>query len=220
MTPTTPSPVTLTPLPAIPLVQPGDELAQIVLDGLSRANLTLLDGDILVLAHKIVSKAEGRLVRLNDVVPGEQAQSLAETTGKDARYLQVVLDEATSVERVRGGLIVTEQRGGWVVANSAIDRSNVEPTDDEEWLLLLPLDPDASARALREQLRAASGASVAIIINDTHGRPFRVGAVGVAIGVAGIAPLADLRGAQDLFGYTMQSTEIATADEIASAASM
>ncbi len=212
--------VVMTALPGIPLVQPGDELADLLLAALRRAAIALQDGDILVLAHKIVSKAEGRLRRLSEVEPGPQARELADTTGKDARFLQVVLDEATRVERVRRGLIVTEQRGGWVVANSAVDHSNVEPLTGDEQLLLLPLDPDASARRLRDQLRDATGASVAVLINDTHGRPFRIGAVGVAIGVAGIAPVADLRGTEDLFGYTLQTTEIATADEIASAASL
>lgn len=212
--------VSLTALPGIPLVQPGDDVAQLVLDALAHAAIVLADGDILVVAHKIVSKAEGRLVRLRDVEPSDHAHELADLTGKEPRYIQVVLDESVSVERARRGVIVTEQRGGWVVANSAIDHSNVEPTGGEEHLVLLPLDPDGSARALRERLRAATGATVAVILNDTHGRPFRMGAIGVAIGVAGIAPLADLRGAEDLFGYAMQATEIATADEIASAASM
>jgi coenzyme F420-0:L-glutamate ligase/coenzyme F420-1:gamma-L-glutamate ligase len=212
--------VSLTALPGIPLVQPGDDVARLVLEGLARAGIGLADGDILVVAHKIISKAEGRLVRLNEVEPSERARELADLTGKDARYIQVVLDEAVSVERARRGIVVTEQRGGWVVANSAIDHSNVEPTGGEDYLVLLPVNPDGSARALRESLREATGATVAVIVNDTHGRPFRIGAIGVAIGVAGIAPLADLRGTHDLFGYMLQTTEIATADEIASAASM
>ncbi len=211
--------VVLTPLLGLPLVEPWDDLAQLVLEGLERTGIALADGDILVVAHKIVSKAEGRLVRLDDVEPMVEAQELAKVTGKDARYLQVVLDEAVSVERVRHGLVVTEQRSGWVVANSAVDQSNV-PQGGAEQVLLLPEDPDASARGLRERLHEATGATIAVIINDTHGRPFRIGAVGVAIGVAGIEPVADLRGTEDLFGYTMQTTEIATADEIASAASM
>lgn len=214
------SSVTLTPLPCIPLVQAGDDVAQFILDALGRAQIKLADGDILVVAQKIISKAEGRFVRLSEVTPSERAQELAQITGKSAAYVQVVLDEAVRVERVRRGVIVTEQRSGWVVANSAIDQSNVETVNGERQALLLPLDADASAYALRRALQAATGATVALIINDTHGRPFRMGAIGVAIGVAGIVPLSDLRGEQDLFGYTMQTTEIATADEIASAASM
>lgn len=217
----TPSqPVTLTALPQIPLVELGDDVAQFIVDGLVRADIELADNDILVIAHKIISKAEGQLIRLNDIVPSQRANELAELTGKDARLIQVILNESVSVERVRVGVIVTEQRGGWVVANSAVDQSNVASCDGEQCVLLLPEDPDASARRLRKQLYAKTGANIAIIINDTHGRPFRMGAVGVAIGVAGIVPLVDLRGTEDLFGYTMRTTEVATADEIAGAASM
>ena len=212
--------VTLTALPGIPLVQPGDNVAQFILEGLAKVEIELADGDILVVAHKVISKAEGQLVSLSDVEVSERAKELAELTGKDARFIQVVLNEAVSVERARVGVIVTEQRGGWVVANSAIDQSNVESMSGEQYVLLLPKNPDASARRLRTQLRDATGATVAVIINDTHGRPFRMGAIGVAIGVAGIVPLVDLRGTRDLFGYTMRTTEVATADEIASAASM
>lgn len=212
--------LTLTPLPAIPLVQPDDDIAQFILDALTRAEITLQAQDILVVAHKIVSKSEGRLVRLSDVVPTQVAHDLAEITGKEPRFIQVVLDEAVGVERSRKGVIITEQRGGWIVANSAVDQSNVPKAGEEAQILLLPIDPDDSARRLRHTIQERTGVSVAVIINDTHGRPFRMGAVGVAIGVAGIQPLADLRGEEDLFGYTLQSTEIATADEIAAAASI
>jgi coenzyme F420-0:L-glutamate ligase/coenzyme F420-1:gamma-L-glutamate ligase len=212
--------LTLTPLPGIPLIQPNDDIAQLVIEALNRSEITLQDHDILVIAHKIISKSEGRLVRLSDVVPTEAAHDLAAVTGKDPRFIQVVLDDAVGVERSRRGVIITEQRGGWIVANSAIDQSNVPKDGEEQQLLLLPLDPDASARRLRDTLKERTGATVAVIINDTHGRPFRMGAVGVAIGVAGMQPLADLRGEHDLFGYTLQSTEIATADEIAAAASI
>ncbi len=212
--------VNLTALPNIPLVQPGDDIGRIIIEGLSHADIQLADNDILVIAHKIISKAEGQLISLNDITPSQHANELAQLTGKDAQLIQVILDESVSVERVRKGVIVTEQRGGWVVANSAVDQSNVESGEGEQSVLLLPEDPDASACDLRKQLYDKTGAKVAIIINDTHGRPFRMGAVGVAIGVAGIMPLVDLRGAEDLFGYTMRTTEVATADEIASAASM
>lgn len=212
--------LTLTPLPGIPIVEPGDDLAALVLEALTRANITLQDQDILVVAHKIVSKCEGRWVRLSEIEPTQEAHDLAEVTGKDPRFIQAVLDDAVGVERTRKGVIITEQRGGWIVANSAIDQSNVQKAGEEAQLLMLPLDPDASARQLREALKAQTGATIGLIINDTHGRPFRMGAVGVAIGVAGIQPLADLRGEHDLFGYTLQSTEIATADEIAAAASI
>lgn len=212
--------VNLTALPNIPLVQPGDNVAQFIVESLRMADIQLADNDILVIAHKIISKAEGQLLNLSDITPSQRAKELAELTGKDAQLIQVILDESVSVERARVGVIVTEQRGGWVVANSAVDQSNVESCNGQQSVLLLPEDPDASARNLRKQLHDKTGAKVAIIINDTHGRPFRMGAIGVAIGVAGIVPLVDLRGAEDLFGYTMRTTEVATADEIASAASM
>ncbi len=212
--------LTLTPLPGIPLVQPGDNIAHFIIEALNRAAIPLQDHDILVVAHKIVSKSEGRLVRLSDVVPTPAAIDLAGVTGKDPRFIQVVLDDAVGVERSRRGVIITEQRGGWIVANSAIDQSNVPKDGEEAQLLLLPVNPDDSARRLRTAIKEQTGATVVVIINDTHGRPFRMGAVGVAIGVAGMQPLADLRGEEDLFGYTLQSTEVATADEIAAAASI
>lgn len=212
---------TLTPLPDFPLVQRGDDIAALILDRLAAAQITLQEHDILVIAHKIVSKAEGRVVLLDSVTPSAEALHLAEAVGKDPRFIELVLQDSVEVLRVRPGLIVTEQRGGWVVANAAIDRSNIRPDDEgQERVALLPLDPDASAARLRAGLLEATGARIAIIINDTHGRPFRMGAVGAAIGVAGLVPLADLRGTYDLFGYELRTTEIATADEIAAAASM
>ncbi|MCZ7569404.1 MAG: coenzyme F420-0:L-glutamate ligase [Ardenticatenaceae bacterium] len=210
----------LTPLPDFPFVERGDDIVALILGQLEVAGIVLQDDDILVIAHKIISKAEGRLVSLSTVTPSQEALRLAQTVQKDPRFIELVLQDSVEVLRVRPGLIVTEQRGGWVVANAAIDRSNVHAEAGQERVALLPGDPDKSAAILRMRLIEATGARVAIIINDTHGRPFRVGAVGVAIGVAGIAPVADLRGEHDLFGYEMQSTEIATADEIASAASM
>lgn len=210
----------LTPLPDFPLVRRGDDIAALILGRLEAARIALQDDDILVIAHKIISKAEGRLVDLSTVTPSEEALRLAAVVQKDPRFVELVLRESVEVLRTRPGLIVTEHRDGWVVANAAIDRSNVHSEAGQERVALLPLDPDESAARLRTRLLEATGARVAVIINDTHGRPFRVGAVGVAIGVAGIAPVTDLRGEPDLFGYEMQTTEIATADEIASAASM
>lgn len=211
---------TATALADFPIVQVGDDVDAIILERLQANGITLEDGDVLVVAHKVISKAEGRLVNLSTVVPSDEAKRLAEITGKDPAYLEVVLQDSNEVLRTRRGVIVTEQIQGWVAANAAIDRSNVPMSDGDEWLALLPEDADASARRLRAYLDEETGADVAVIINDTHGRPFRLGAIGVAIGVAGLMPLQDLRGAHDLFGYEMQTTEIATADEIASAASL
>lgn len=212
--------LTLTTLPNIPLIQRGDDLAEIILRGLYDARIELQDDDVLVLAQKIVSKAEGRMVRLNDVTPSPRALELARQSGKDARFCEVVLWDTREILRVRTGLIIVETKHGWVCANAGIDRSNVAPHDENEWVLRLPEDADASARALRERLRARTGCDVGIIINDSHGRAWRNGAVGVAIGVAGIPAVEDLRGKPDLFGYPLQVTTVGLADQIASAASL
>ncbi len=216
-----PARVVLTALEPFPLVQPGDDLPGLIVAALRESAISPADGDVLVVAHKVISKAEGRLVRLDAVTPSPEAERLAAETGKDPRFVELVLRESRTIVRARPGLIIAEHRLGWICANAAIDRSNAPPGDGgAEQVILLPHDPDASARAIREAVGAAFGADVAVIVNDTHGRPFRLGAVGVAIGVAGMAPLTDLRGQRDLFGYTMQTTEIATADELAAAASL
>lgn len=212
--------ITLTAIPGIPLIQPGDDLAAILLERLREAGLAFQGGDVLVLCQKIVSKAEGRMVRLDGVDPSEAARALAKETDKDPRLVELILGEARSVLRTRPHLIVAEHRLGWICANAGIDRSNVAQPADDGVVLLLPCDPDRSARKIRERLVAATGVKIAVIINDTHGRPFRNGAVGVAIGVAGMAPLSDLRGRPDLFGYELQTSILGTADEIASAASL
>lgn len=212
--------LTLTALPNIPLVMRGDDLAALILRGMSDAQLELQDGDVLVLAQKIVSKSEGRMVRLCDVTPSPRAFELAAQSGKDARFCEVVLWDTREVVRVRDGLIIVETNDGWVCANAGIDRSNVAPHDDNEWVLRLPADADRSARELRERLRVLTGRQVGIVINDSHGRAWRNGAIGVAIGVAGVPAIEDLRGKPDLFGYHLQVTTIGTADQIASAASL
>jgi coenzyme F420-0:L-glutamate ligase/coenzyme F420-1:gamma-L-glutamate ligase len=214
------SQITLAAIPHIPLICPGDDLVAILLDRLQQAEMALCDGDVLVLCQKIVSKAEGRLVKLDEVVPSKEAHAMAAETGKDPRLVHVILDEARAVLRKRPHLIIAEHRLGWICANAGIDRSNVAQPEDEAMVLLLPRDPDRSAHDIRKGLLAASGADIAVIINDSHGRPFRTGAVGVAIGVAGMSALSDLRGQPDLFGYQLKSSIIGTADEIASAASL
>jgi coenzyme F420-0:L-glutamate ligase / coenzyme F420-1:gamma-L-glutamate ligase len=214
------SQLTLTALPHIPLIQRGDDLAVIILRGLGEANLALEEGDVLVLAQKIVSKAEGRMVRLGDVTPSPRAIALAAECGKDARFCEVVLWDTREVLRVRDGLIVVETKHGWVCANAGIDRSNVAPNDADEWVLRLPEDADRSAGELRERLRTLTSHDAGVIIDDTHGRAWRNGAIGVAIGVAGLPAVQDLRGRMDLFGYHLQVTTIGLADQIASAASL
>ncbi len=209
----------LTALPGIGIIKPGDDLAAIILAGLARAGLMLQDRDVLVMAQKIVSKAEGRLVHWRSLTPSPQAHELAALTGKHPGHVQAILDESLSVVRIARGVLITEQRAGWICANAGVDHSNVDP-DSDDCLALLPADADRSAQQLRQALFDATGADVAVIINDTHGRAWRMGAVGVAIGVAGLQPITDLRGHPDLFGMALRSSEVGTADEISSAASL
>lgn len=205
-------------IPHIPLIQPGDDLPGIVLAAAAAASMDWRDGDVLVLAQKIVSKAEGRMVHLPEVQPSARALELAARTGKDPRLVELILGESTEVLRARPGLLVVEHRLGFVCANAGVDQSNVAGSD--EWALLLPADPDASARRLREAIGESSGAEVAVIVSDSHGRAWRFGTVGVAIGVAGLHPLSDLRGQPDLTGRPLQITEVGTADELAAAAGL
>lgn len=203
-------------LPNIPLVQAGDDVSSLILSALSAGNLMLRDSDVLVIASKIVSKAEGRVVRLADVVPDAEAQTYAEKTGKDPRIVALVLQESNEVSRARRGVLVTEHKLGFVSANAGIDQSNVENADEQ--VLLLPTNPDAAAREIREDLQEATGATCAVVISDTHGRPFRMGNIGVALGVAGMQALVDLRGREDLYGRKLAISLQAYADMIASAA--
>ncbi len=214
--------LTLTPLPGLPLVQPGDDLAPMILEGLRRAEITLKDDDILVVAQKIVSKSEGRLVNLATVQPGARACLLARQAAKDPRLVELNLRESAAVLRIRPGTMIVEHRLGFVCANAGIDHSNVagEGDENEEWVLLLPVDPDASARSLRQKLEDASGVRLGVMIIDSHGRAWRLGTVGVAIGLAGVPGVVDLRGQADLFGYKLRITEVGAADELAAAASL
>jgi coenzyme F420-0:L-glutamate ligase/coenzyme F420-1:gamma-L-glutamate ligase len=206
----------------MPLIHPGDDLGQIIITALEENSLTLMDGDVLVLAQKIVSKAEGRLVNLNQVIPSSRALELAAITQKDARFVELVLRESAEVLRTRINTLIVQHRLGFVCANAGIDHSNVrgEWGDDEDWVLLLPEDPDQSARKLREQMRAQYGCDVGVMIIDSHGRAWRTGTVGVAIGIAGVPGLVDLRGVPDLFGFNLRITQVGAADELAAAASL
>ena len=211
--------MSLFPLHNFPLIHPGDDLAALILERLQAQGETLQSGDILVLAQKIVSKTEGRLVRLQDVMPSAEARDLADVVGKDARHVQVVLDDTNEIVRARRGLLVVEQRNGWVCANAGVDRSNIDP-EKGDTLALLPLDADASAATLSTRLGELAGVTPAVIINDSHGRAWRVGTCGVAIGCAGLPSVWNQRGRQDLFGYELQSSEECIADELAAAASL
>jgi coenzyme F420-0:L-glutamate ligase/coenzyme F420-1:gamma-L-glutamate ligase len=202
------------------MIQPGDPIPMLIVEGLASIGERLQEGDIVVIAQKIVSKAEGRLVRLTDVEASERAVAIGATVGKDARVIQVVLDDSNDVLRVRRGLIVVEQRSGWVCANAGVDRSNVQADDASDYLALLPADADASAAQISRQLAELTGVAPAVIINDSHGRAWRIGTTGVAIGCAGLPPVWNQRGLHDLFGYELVSSEECIADELASAASL
>lgn len=208
----------LTALPGLPAVQPGDSLALIIQEGLGNAGLALADGDVLVLAQKIVSKAEGRQVDLATVSPSPRANELAERVAKDPRVVELVLQESRQILRTRPGLIIVEHRHGFICANAGIDQSNVE--GQGESVLLLPEDPDRSAENLREALSTHYGVEIGVIIADSHGRAWRLGTVGVAIGVAGLPALVDLRGNPDLFDRILRITEVGFADEVSAAASI
>lgn len=210
--------LTLTAPRGIPLVQPGDDLARLLLDALAGNGITLRSQDVLVITSKIVSKAEGRIARLSDVTPSERALELAARTGKDPRMVELVLRESRSVSRVAPNVLVVEHRLGFISANAGIDQSNLENGDERA--LLLPVNPDESARMIRERLFAATGAAIGVIISDSHGRPFRLGNVNVAIGVAGMPALNDLRGQPDLFQRTLRISIQGYADMVAAAAGL
>ena len=205
-------------LPGLPMVRAGDDLPAMILAGLDRAGETLRDRDVVVIAQKIVSKAEGRIVDLGDVVPSAQAIALAAEVGKDPGIVEVVLSESTKVVRSRPNLMIMQHRLGFVMANAGVDQSNVAAPDGHHRALLLPLDPDGSAQAIRAAL--ARRADVGVVISDSFGRPWRRGTAGVAIGSAGIPSVIDLRGQPDLFGRKLEVSIIGFADEIAAAASL
>ncbi|MEW6718137.1 MAG: coenzyme F420-0:L-glutamate ligase [Chloroflexota bacterium] len=224
--------LTLTPLPNMPLIQPGDDLPGIINQSLQQAGIVLQSGDILVVTQKIVSKAEGRLVNLGTVIPSEEAQTLAQETEKDPRLVELILRESKAIVRCRPGLIIVEHRLGFICANAGIDHSNVQPSVTsksmgnfgsllpEEWVLLLPQAPDRSADKIRRGLETAWGVRLGVLIVDSHGRAWRTGAVGVTVGLSGLPGLVDLRGRPDLFGYNLRTTQVAASDELASAASL
>lgn len=214
--------LTLTALQHIPLIRHGDHLADIVVAALHENGIELANNDILVFAQKIISKAEGRAVNLMTVTPSGQALALARQTEKDPRLVELILAESSMVLRTRPGTIVVEHRLGFVCANAGIDHSNVAGEGDNaaEWVLLLPIDPDRSAEAIRTQIEARTGKHIGVLIIDSHGRAWRNGTVGVTIGLAGLPGLQDLRGTTDLFGFTLRITQVGVADELAAAASL
>jgi coenzyme F420-0:L-glutamate ligase / coenzyme F420-1:gamma-L-glutamate ligase len=212
--------VTLTALSGIKLVERGDNLGAITVAALRDNRLVPKDGDVLVVAQKIVSKAEGRFVDITTVEPSERALALAAEVDKDPRFVEVVLSESKRVVRHRPGLLIVEHHLGFVMANAGIDHSNVAAEDGAEQVLLLPVDPDGSAKALRQHLLSAFGVGIGVIISDSFGRPWRKGTVGVALGADGLPAFVDLRGHPDLFGRELLVTETGFADEIAAAAGL
>lgn len=212
----------LTPLQEIPLVQPGDDLAEMIFQATVQQDLPLVENDVFVLAQKIVSKCEGRFIDLAEISPSKEAQSLAHESSKDPRLVELILRESRKVLRVRLGTIIVEHRLGFVCASAGIDHSNVmaEEKGGREIVLLLPEDPDASADRIRRAIEARTGLHIGVLIVDSHGRAWRLGTCGMAIGLSGIPGLVDLRGQPDLFGIRLQITQVGAADELAAAASL
>jgi coenzyme F420-0:L-glutamate ligase/coenzyme F420-1:gamma-L-glutamate ligase len=211
------TPVTIVPVGGLPEVAPGADLADLLLAAFGRMGLSPTATDVVVVTQKVVSKAEGRLVRLDTVTPGAEATRLAGETGFEPRHVEVILGESVRIVRVAPRVLITETRQGFVCANAGVDRSN---TGGVDLAVLLPVDPDASAAALRQRLAQATGVTVGVLISDSFGRAWREGQVNVAIGAAGVACLTDYRGARDDDGYQLQGTVLATADELAAAAEL
>ena len=211
------SPVSIYPVPGLPEISRGAALAPLIVDGLTRIGLSLQAADVIVVTQKIVSKAEGRVRPLDEVQPSARATEIGHRIGFDPRHVEVILDESVRVVREAPRVLIPETRHGFVCANAGVDRSN---TGGQDLVVLLPENPDESARGLREGLRELTGATVGVVISDSFGRPWREGQVNVAIGAAGVVALRDYRGDQDPAGYQLQGTELGVVDELASAAEL
>jgi coenzyme F420-0:L-glutamate ligase/coenzyme F420-1:gamma-L-glutamate ligase len=220
LTKSDPQTIRIHPLLGIPLINKGDHLCQLILDAIEANKLILKDGSILVLAQKIVSKAEDRFVNLKTVKPTALAIDYSVKTDKDPRLVELILQQSKSVIRHRKGVLVIENHQGLIMANAGIDHSNVEQDPESDWVLLLPENPDKSAASLHNELLRKTGCKIGVIINDSIGRAWRNGTIGTAIGVAGLSSIVDLRGRADLFGNQLRVSEEAIADELASAASL
>ncbi len=215
-----PRTVILTAVPDLALVRPGDDLAALIIAAIDRADLAPQEKDVLVVAQKVVSKAEGRYVVLDDVIPSPRARELAQAVDKDSRLVEVILSESQEVVGYRRGVLVVAHRLGFVLANAGIDRSNLEPDGGSERVLLLPEDPNASAAALRTRLEARYRIEMGVVVNDSAGRAWRNGSVGITLGAAGLPPLRVMAGQRDLYGRRLEVTEVGLADEVAAAASL
>ena len=204
----------------VPMVQPGDDLGALLIDAMAQQKLVSQDKDILVVAQKIVSKAEGRYVDLQQVSPSSRALELAGLTGKDPRLVEVILSESVDVLRCRDSLVIVRHRLGFVMANAGVDQSNVAPDGAVERVLLLPQDPDGSSARLKHALDTHFGSELGVIVSDSVGRAWRIGTVGLALGLAGIPAVQDFRGRDDLYGRALQVTEVGFADQVASSAAL
>lgn len=209
--------IRIIPVTGLPIIRDGDDLGLLICEAAAKQGTPVEDGDIIVITHVIVSRAEGNVVNLDDIVPSEFAKTIAGEFGKDPALVEVVLRESKSIVRMGDGHIISETKHGFICANAGVDKSNVP---GERNVALLPKDPDSSARRIRERIKEVSGRDVAVLISDTHGRPLRNGEINVAIGVSGIKPIRDRRGEKDLFGYTLRVKQTAIADELASAAEL
>lgn len=201
----------------IPLVKRGDDLAGLIVGAAKAEGIGISNRDILVVAQKIVSKAEGGVVDLKQIRPSARADEIAKTSGKDPRHVETILKETAKIVRLKGPHVIVQTRQGFICANAGVDKSNVEDSDS---VVVLPVDPDKSAREIRERIRQLTGADVGVIISDTFGRAWRIGQVNVAIGVDGLQAIMDYRGSKDMFGYVLNVTQVAVADELASAAEL
>jgi coenzyme F420-0:L-glutamate ligase/coenzyme F420-1:gamma-L-glutamate ligase len=209
--------IQIIPIRKIPLIKEGDSVADLIVKASKDEGIQLKTGDVVVIAQKIVSKAEGREIRLDSITPSVRAEEIAKTSGKDPRHVEAILRESSKIVRQKDAHLIVETRQGFVCANAGVDKSNV---DNEESVTLLPTDSDRSARGIRERIHSLTGIDVSVIISDTFGRAWRIGQVNVAIGLDGMSPTIDYRGQKDMFGYVLNVTQMAVADELASAAEL
>jgi len=201
----------------LPLIKKGDKLAELICNAAKKQGTLIQENDILVITHVVISKAEGNIVNLDEIVPSERAKEIAQQTGKDPALVEVILNETREIIRIGENSIITETNSGIICANAGVDRSNVL---GDRNVVPLPKNPNASAKNIRREIKQLVGTNVAVIVSDTHGRPFRMGEINVAVGVAGIKPIRDRRGERDLFGYVLRIKQTAIADELSSAAEL
>jgi coenzyme F420-0:L-glutamate ligase/coenzyme F420-1:gamma-L-glutamate ligase len=210
--------IELIPIPIVDDIKPGDQLDRIIIDTIKRVGESLLEGDIVVVAQKVVSKSEGRLIDLRQMNPSQRSLEIAKQNNRDPRIIELILTESVDILRMARGILIAETKNGFVCANAGVDQSNVENSND--YAVALPEDPDLSARKLRQSFKRVTGVNVSVVITDTFGRPFREGQTNVAIGLAGIQPIRSYIGMPDMYGKKLRVTEIAIVDEIASAAEL